>query len=207
MQLAFQRGRLRFGPEGQLYLSPNLDIIPKTDASYGEMARLEEAPHLREAIQRAQKNFLKQAVYELYTHNRIAEGEAWLKTLRAKYPDAVPANLTLTEYAIARAMGDVQENAQVRMSSLIEAFVTQAYVRLLEGEDDQAAAFMQRAQEMYDGFVRKSGNIERLKITPLPEVKKQVRDQFLDPTTGLTPEARAVLRAKLGLPAEGQPSP
>jgi hypothetical protein len=206
MQLAFQRGRLEVTPDGQVFLSPNLEIIGKANAAYEEMARLEESQSLRDAIKRAHRNFLREAVYELYIHNRITEGEAWLKNLRAAYPDGIPADWTLADFALNRAIGEVRDGTQVRMTSLIEAFITQAYLRLIEDEDDQAAAYMQRAQEMYDGYQRKTGGNERLRVTPMPEAKRMVRDRLLDPKTGLSPEARARLRTKLALPAETKPS-
>ena len=207
MQLAFQRGRLRIGGDGQAYFGPNLDIIPHASAAYEEMARLEEAAHLSDSIKRAHRNFLREAIYQLYIQNRVADAERWMKTLRAKYPDALPADLTLTQYAVTRAMGEMGEQGQTRVTALVQAFVTQAYARLLEDEDDQAAAYMLRAQEMWDAYFRRTDGNQRIRLTPLPETKKQVLDLFLDPKTGLVPEARARLRTKLGLPAETPPAP
>jgi hypothetical protein len=201
MDLACQRGRLKITPNGQVTLAPNLDIIPKTHAAYLEMARQEEAQHLREAIKKAHRNFLRRAVYDLYIHNRLAEAAQWFKTLRELYSDGVPADMTLTDYALSRVMGEVEQGTQVKMNSLLIALVTQSYLRLVEDQDDEAAAYMQRAQELYDGYGRKTGGSQRLAITPLPEVKKEVLDQLLSAEGGLTPEGRARLRGKLGLPA------
>lgn len=205
MQLAFQRGNLQFGPNGQPFLSPNLEIIPNASAAYEEMIASETDGGQREGFKRAHKNFLKQAVYELYIHNRVAQGEKWLKELRTKYPDALPANMTLSEYAVTRAMGEMSDESQTRVTSLIQAFVTQAYVKLIEDDDEQASAYMQRAQEMSDGYARRDPSNGRLRLTPLPEVKKQVLHVLLDPATGLTDDARARLRTKLGLPADNKP--
>jgi hypothetical protein len=201
MHLACQRGRLNVGPTGQIYLTPNLDIIPKTDAAYEEMIRLEPNPGMREGIKKAHRNFLRQAVYDCYIHNRLAEGEQLLKKLRAAYPDAVPANMTLNEYALRRAMGEVQQVTQVQMASLIQAMIEQSYLRAIDTEEDQAAAYMQRAQELYDGYLRQVGSTQRLSIPPLDVLKKQVLDQLLDEEGGLPPEARARLRTILRLPA------
>jgi hypothetical protein len=206
MQLAFQRGSLRIGPNGQPYLSPNLEIVPNADAAYEEMARQEETDALRQAIRKANRNFLRQAVYELYLHNRLTEAEHWMKILRARYPDAVPANLTLADFVVELAVRDMQEGTQTRMISIIQALVTQSYVRLIEDADDEAAAYMQRAQEVWDGYNRKIKGGERLRLTPLSEVRKQVLDMMLDPKTDLPLEARGRLRTKLGLPAEAPPA-
>lgn len=208
MQLAFNRGRLRIGPAGEIYLGPNLDMIASADRAYEDMASASDvAPHLRDAIRRAHRNFLQAAVYELYIHNRLADGERWMRTLRQKYPDAVPADITLSDYAVRRAMEEVQTSSQVRMTSIVGALVTQAYLRLADGEDDEAAAYMERAREMYEGFQRRYPGNERLRLTPLDEVKKQVLEVLLDERSGLSPEARAVLRTKLNIPAPKAPEP
>jgi hypothetical protein len=201
MQLACQRGRLRLGADGQLHLLPNLDIVAKADAAYEEMARLEESQAQRDGIKRGHRNFLRQAVYDFYIHNRLAEGEQWLKILRDKYPDAVPANMNLTDYALSRAIGTLQDGGQVKMTSLIQALVTQSYLRVIEDEDDEAAAYMQRAQELSEAYDRKMGGNERLRLPPLDELKKQVLDELLDPQGSLSTEARARLRTRLNLPA------
>ena len=202
MQLAFQRGRLRVGADGQIYFVLNLEVIAHASAAYEEMARLEESQPLSNAILRAHRNFLREAVYELYIHNRLTDSERWFKILREKYPDGLPADLTLTDYAVLRAMGEMNDGSQTRMTSIIQSFVTQAYARLVDGEDDQAAAYMQRAQEMWDGYFRKTRGDQRLRLPPLDELKKQVLETFLDPKTGLPPESRARLRTALALPAE-----
>ncbi len=201
MDLACQRGRLRIAPNGQLTLGPNLDIIGKTDAAYLEMARDEEAPHLREAIKKAHRNFLRRTVYDLYIHNRLAEAEKWFQTLRERHPDGVPPQMNLTDYALSRVMGEVADSTQVKMNSLVLALVTQSYLRLVEDQDEEAAAYMQRAQELHEAYNRKIGGGQRLGITPLDKAKEQVLEGILAPDSGLGPEARARLRSKLGLPA------
>ena len=202
MKLAFERGLLRVGADGRVSFTPNLDIIPHASFAYEEMARLEETKHLSNAILSAHQKFLREAVFELYLHNRLTEAERWLKILREKYPDALPANLSLTDYVVLRAMGEMNDGTQTRMTSLIQSFVMQAYARLIEGEEEQAAAYMQRAQDMRDGYVRKTRDSERLRLPPLDELKKQVLESFLDPKTGVPPEARARLRTALLLPGE-----
>ena len=106
-------------------------------------------------------------------------------------------------------MGEMTQQAQVRMDSLIRAFITQSYLRLVSGEDDEANAYMQRAQEMWNAYARKvQGSEERLRLTPLPEMKKEVLQELLNPKSGLSPEAQARLRTQLGLPApSSSPTP
>ena len=76
MQLAFQRGTLIQNPDKSYRIGPNLDIIPKANASYEEM--MAEDPEMRDNISRAHKNFLLNSVYSLYVHNRLREANQWL---------------------------------------------------------------------------------------------------------------------------------
>src|SRR5439155_7851758 len=89
LQLAFQRGRLieiNVGTNKQYQVGPNLAMIPRANKAYENM--MAQDAEFRSHIGNAHKNFLKDAVYFLYTHNRRAEAEQWIQYLVAKYPDA-----------------------------------------------------------------------------------------------------------------------
>jgi hypothetical protein len=43
---------------------------------------------------------------------------------------------------------------------------------------------------------------EAIGLPPLNEIAREVRDVMLDPTSGLPPEARAILRTELGMSPE-----
>jgi hypothetical protein len=199
MHQACQHGRLRIAPDGTLYLGPNLDMIPKTDAAYEEMLREETDPPQRDSIKRAQRNFLARAIYDLYIHNRIQDAAKWLGVLRAKFPGSIPDNQPLADFVLSRVMGEVRQSSQANMNSLVEAMVYQSYMQLIEDDDDQAAAYMLRARELFDGYEKAIRGADRLRLTPLEEIKKQVLDQLLDPQSPLSAEARARLRTKLRL--------
>jgi len=207
MKYSVDRGRLTVAANGQIYLGPNLDNLTNANAAYEEMFGLEEVPPQRDGIKTAHRNFLKEVPYQLYINNRIADAQDWLKTLRTKYPDAIPADLSLTDYALRRAMEKMGDGTQVQVAAFIEALVLQSYRCLVEDDDDQAAQYMQRAQEMHLAYDRKPKGAERLRITPLDEMKKEVLYQLLEPKSGLAPEVRDHLRKRLGLPAEATPAP
>src|SRR6266446_3241474 len=89
LQLAFQRGRLiqvNVGTNKQYQLGPNLAMIPNANKAYEKM--MAEDPEFHDHIAVAHRNFLKDAVYFLYTHNRHAEARQWMNYLVRKYPDA-----------------------------------------------------------------------------------------------------------------------
>src|SRR5437016_5731376 len=86
MQLSFQRGRLVTNRFVQAFeFGPNLDIIPKVSAAY-EQAAQEDEPN-RDHIQRAHRNFLRDAIYFLYEQNHLSDAARWFKYLGEKYPD------------------------------------------------------------------------------------------------------------------------
>src|SRR6266403_2257704 len=103
MQLSFQRGRLVSNVFLKAFdFGPNLEIIPKVSAAYEQAAQEDEKN--RDHILRAHRNFLRDAVYFLYEHNRLADATAWFKYLGTKYPDkpildndtnSLPRNVTV----------------------------------------------------------------------------------------------------------------
>jgi len=117
MQMAFHRGRLIANPFAQRFdFGPNLDIIPKVSDAYEQAAEEDVANH--DHILRAHRNFLRDAVYFLYQHNRVADAARWYKYLGQKYPDksiidarpeTLPSKVTLEQYVFARVQEEVQE--------------------------------------------------------------------------------------------------
>ncbi len=89
MQLSFQRGRLiRMTVNKQQRMvdfGPNLEIIPKVSQAYEQA--MEDDPKNRDHIETAHRNFLRDAVFFLYTYNREADAIKWYKYLGQKYPD------------------------------------------------------------------------------------------------------------------------
>ena len=156
---------------------------------------------MRDGIRKAHRNFLKEACYELYVHGREKEGQRWLKQLREKYPDALPANLSLPEYVVLRLTEDVKGGNSARVTSVVEGFIAQSYIALIEDRDAEATEYSVRAREIWEAYQRRIKNDPRLMPPPLSEMKQAVLKNLLDEKTGLIPEAADRLRKKLGLPA------
>jgi hypothetical protein len=219
MQLSFHRGRLVANPFEKFFeFGPNLDIIPKVNAAYEEMYAQETSPGQKDGILRAQRNFLRDAVYFLYESDRIADAEHWYRYLSDKFPDKIiidgdtnsfPRNVTLDQYAVARVMEDVGEFSRDKVKAALEGVIANAYHFLAVGEDRRAAGLRMLARKIRESYMSKiKGNEERLIIAPVEEIEKDILGRALDPKESPWPfDMRAALRAKLGMSPESAPVP
>jgi hypothetical protein len=210
MQLAFQRGRLIEAKYGKAFLfGANLDIIPKVNQAYEDM--MQQDPENRQHIQRGHRNFLRDAVYFLYSYDRRAEAERWLKYLGEKYPNeplimglrnTLPGNTTLDEYALARIGEDVNETSPDRVKAILEGLVTQSFYYLAIGVDERAVNYDRLAKKVRQLYQSKiEGSEVRVGLPELSEVKKEVLNQVLGTNSEWSPELQARLRTELNLPA------
>jgi hypothetical protein len=219
MLVTFQRGHLIESPlqGGGFNTGPNLDIIPKVNASYEEMLKAADEKY-HGNIATGHRHFLLEAVYFLYVNGRTTEAAKWYKYLAEKYPNqpvldfntnSLPATLPLDEYAFARVQGDVTETSRDRIENAIEGLLFNSYHSLIEDEDDRAATFKLLAKKIWTTYQSKifQERIIAVGLPPLQEIDREIRDRMLNPEEGLRPEFRAVLRTKLGLPAETTNAP
>jgi hypothetical protein len=212
MQLSALRGRLVANAFArQFEFGPNLEIIPKVNAAY-EQAAQEDAAN-RDQILRAHRNFLRDAVYFLYQHNRISEAARWYKYLIVNFgqfpvldykQDSLPAKVPLDEYVVARVQTDVAETDPNRVKATIQGLLLNSYHNQAIGEDERAAGFKLMARQVWNVYQGKIGP-DRTNAIGLPALKSlddEVRTRMLSPETGFDPDERAVLREQLGLPKE-----
>jgi len=218
MQLAFHRGRLIADPYEKMFdIGPNLDIVPKVNAAYEEMYAEETNPGQKDGILRAQRNFLRDAVYFLYQADRLAEAAQWFRVLADKYPDKLlvdsdrnsfPRNMTLDEYAVSRVLEDVGETSRDRVKAALEGLCVRAYRFMVLDEDRRAEGMRLLARRVWENYTTKAqDNLERLALPPVADIEKDVLRRLLDPESGMPFEMRAVLRTKLRLPVERAPAP
>jgi len=213
MQISFQRGRMISNPFIRAFeFGPNLDIIPKVSAAYEQAA--EEDVNNHDHILVAHRNFLRDAVYFLYVHNRVADAAYWFKYLCTKYPDktlndtianSYPTNMTLQGYAVGRVQEDVSETmSQDRVKAIIEGLLVKAYRSTIIGEDQSSAGYTLLADNVRTTYESKT-RVRKASI-PMPsmeDLKRDVVTQLLDPEQDLlTPEMRKVLRERLHMPPE-----
>lgn len=206
MNLSFQRGQLIWGTNTQPRFLPNLAIAPKVNAAYLEQLA-SSPPHLTNGVANAYKNFLKDAPYQFFLANRPAEAAQWLRVLRQRFPAAVPAEDTLAEYAVNRAMENAQEQSQAKVSALIKGFITFSYFAALDDRRDEAEALMTRAQELQAAYNKRTRGNQRLGVLSVAEIHRVVVDDLLSDRSGLSPEAKARVRQLAGRPAEAPVPP
>jgi hypothetical protein len=200
MNLSFQRGRLLLTSNAPPRLLPNLEIAPRVNAAFLE--QLTNSPaHLTNGISRAYRNFLRDAPYQFYIVNRGREADFWLSELRRTFPDALPEDVTLAEYAVIRASGLADEQRQAYIAGLIQAFVVQRFRAALDARTEEADEYLRRANELFAAYARRGSGSQRLAIPTVAEIQTFVAEQMLAPDSDLGPEEKARLRTLLGLPA------
>jgi hypothetical protein len=221
MQLAFQRGRLIEidTSEGKRYqFGPNLAMIPKANKAYEENAAAD--PEYRDHIKNAHKNFLKDAVYFLYTHNRRADADLWLKYLVKNYPDAVIsdvrdkdhpnkriADMSVDDYAVARVTEDVGETSNVRTRQAVEGLLKHSFYSLAIGEDDQAISYALMAQKVWSNFQEKTDQPKQQQRVGLPPFKQMEQEAQRAFESEYSPEIVNRYRTRRGLPASTNQPP
>jgi hypothetical protein len=217
MHLSVQRGRLLENRLEQVFeFGPNLEIIPKTNFAY-EQAMEEDAKN-RDHISRAHRNFLTEAIYFLYMHNRVADAAKWYQYLGTKYPDknviennpnSRPSQVTLHEFVMATMKIDISETDQKKIQSVIEGLVTRAYQNMaFLDEDDQAAGLRMTARQVRTLYMSKiADRAKAIAVPPVENTEQEILNRLLNPEQGMPFEARAILRTKLRLPPESAPTP
>ncbi|MCS1407232.1 MAG: hypothetical protein M2R45_00389 [Verrucomicrobia subdivision 3 bacterium] len=208
MQTAFHRGRLFEFPiakerESDGYVmgyefGPNIAITETVNGVYEQMMEEDEAQ--REHISTAHKNFLRTAIYFLYTHNRVAEATKYYDYVRELYPGSIPDEVSLEEYAFQRLEEEFGSTSQDRMKAMMLGILGKSFFYLAIGEQDRAIGMELLVRKMWDRFHGEIGKGQdvRVGLPPIPELKREVLLRMLDPKEGLAPVLADQLRTRLG---------
>jgi hypothetical protein len=220
MLQAFYHGRLIINPFDKSYnFYPDLDLIPKVNDAYETEYAEESDPGEKNSIEHAQRNFLRDAVYYLYTDNRIADAAKWYAYLSRKFPDkplldndtnSLPSQLTLDQYCVACVQEDLGDTDQNRTTADVEGLLRNAYYQLAMGDDDRYTGYKLLAAKVYQNYVAKTAGFDsakRVALPPFADLNRTVLNQLLDPKNGMPFAARAELRTQLRLPPETNAPP
>ncbi len=210
MQMGFYRGRLIEVKFGKAFVfGPNLDIMDHANQAYEDM--MNQDPEQRDHIKTAHRNFLRDAVYFLYTRNRTAEAAKWFKFMCEKYagqplltgrPETMPGKVSLDDYCLDRVAEDAGETSMDRTKLLLEGMFVNFFNNLAMGVTDQAVNYELLARKIWTRYAeRTKGNEVRIGLPPLELIKRQVLDERLGPQSDMPAELKAQLRTELGLPA------
>ena len=211
MQIAVLRGRAITNGQGRLFdLAPNFIIIRKANDAYEQAIKDDERN--RDSVATGHKNFLRDAVYYLYTDNREAEASQWFDYLCTRYPtksllearpESLPGTLTLYEYVFGRVEELVNDTSRDKTRLILERALRTSYIRRAVGEDESADGWESFARKIWLRYQNKVKDpADRVSIPPLNEIRQDVLQQLIDPDHGvLAPEIAARLRVALNLPA------
>jgi hypothetical protein len=198
IHMSVLRGRLismepfRYGPD--------LAKVDQANETFEKM--LADETENPDAIKRPHRNWLREVIYVLYANNRPNEATRWFKYLREKYPEAIPPGMSLDEYALDRLAGGVKDFGQDKTKQLLEGLIRNYYASLIVDDDDRALGyelFARKLWNLYDQRIK--GQQNRIGIPRVEEIKASILKEYLDPNSGLPPEAVARLRERLKPPA------
>lgn len=203
MQLAAQRGRLIYNPVDKYFeFGPNLTAIPMANEGYEEMQTGD--PANLDNIKNAHANFLKQAITDLYTHNREADAARWHDYLAKKFPNRyTKPGETVTDFVMERYK-ELMDLGKDKVQSAIEGMFTRHLYELAIGEDDRAQGYLRLIQSIareYSKRVERSER-DRVDLPPLPTLRKLVLDRVINAPAGegWNPQLRLQLLTALSLP-------
>jgi hypothetical protein len=213
MQMAFLRGRMIEFPVADptapgeftkaFEFGPNLEITDKTNRAYEEMMGADE--NYLKNIGTAHKNFLRTAVYFLYTHNRMNEAEKWYDYVREKYPDSITTSLE--EYVFARVEEEFGSTSQDRLKGMLMGFIERSLIDIAMGQEEKAIAGEMLARKMRKRYYDEinDSQIVRIKLPTVQEMKIELLARLLDPEEGLNEIMANQLRTRLGLAEDYDP--
>jgi hypothetical protein len=205
LHMSVLRGRIVLAQaDGTYVFGPDLGKIAMAHDGYEKM--LAEETEKLDPILKAHRNFLKEAVYLLYIHNRLVEANRWMAVLKQKYPEAVPADQSVETYALKRMTGNITELNHNRVKAMLDGFIRQHFEHLAIDDDDRAAGFLLQARRIwafYDSSIQ--SRREQLRMESIEDMYVRIRDELLDPKSGISSGYAARLRTKLNLPAPEAP--
>ncbi len=203
MQLAAQRGRLIVNPvEKYFEFGPNLTAIPMANEGYEQM--IQEARDSADNVMNAHANFLKQAITDLYTHNREQDAARWHDYLAKKYPGRyTKPGQTVTEFVLERYK-ELMDLGKDKVQSAIEGMFIRHFYELAIGEDDRAQGYVHLIQQIHREYAKRVERSERdrVDLPPLAKLRQDVLDRLINapPGEGWSPQMRLQLLTALNLP-------
>ncbi len=201
--LSFKRGKLveNFA-DRRLEYAPNLELVTRVDEHFKRVREEEEDPDYYSTIDRANLNFLKDAVYLLYTHNRLTDAAHWYGVLQERFPDDKDGKLSLDQFAVERTEAQIDRAHSNEIRVVIEGLLENHFYNLALGEEDRALGLNNLAQKIWNHFnTRIRGQNERIGLLPFPEMRQLILERVLNGETQVSAALIAQLRSRLGIGA------
>jgi hypothetical protein len=194
-----------------MWFGPDLDKAEAANAAYEQM--IAEETEMKQGVQSAHKNFLRQLTYLSYSHNRLREANRWFALLKKLYPDAVKPGVSLEEFSLQLIMGNFFEMSHDRIKAQLEGLFRNYWLHIGfadadREEEERAIGAENQARYLWNYYMREMATRRNvLALPPFDEMKKTVLDDMLRPG-GTEPEIQMRLRGRLGIPApSAEPKP
>ena len=199
------RGRLLENfADRRLESGPNLGLVGRVHEQFLKAREQEEDVNYYSTIDRAHLNFLKDAIYLLYTHNRNEETARCLEELQTRFPNDTEGTRGLDEFAVRRTEVQIERAHSTEVRAIIEGLLFNHYYNLALGEEDRALGLLKLTEKTWTLYHQRiRGQVERTGLLPLNELQRLVRDRELGETSSLSEAMRRQLRTRLGM---GNPS-
>ncbi len=192
MNISFEQGRIILNEDGTIFTTPNVRIIPAVNRAYEEA----EEKYKEVNIASAHRNFVRNAIFYLYTFADRDGARQWLEYARKKFgsdefkPD-------LDTYVMNRVLEEVQQADTEETQAIIEGALWQAFYWMAAGDDEQAAGFEGLARLVWNRVMQELGDEEvrqRVGLPPLTRIRDDVLQRCLQQFPPLMSER---LRARL----------
>jgi len=201
MALAFERGRIIENESAQkLEYAPNLGLAPYTHAMFLKVREEEENPDYYSTIDRAHTEFLQNATYYFYLHHQMETSGLWFAELKKRFPDSLPAGLSLEEFALNRFEKNLVKADMNQARVIIEGMMRQFLYYLSIGEEDQALGYSnlsRLAWERHQTRVEKARASDRLAMPEYEELMRGLVDRIFQGEEGFTDSMIAVLKTRV----------
>ena len=201
LALAFRRGKLieNFA-DRRLEYGPNLDIVDRVNEHFQIVREEEEDHNYYSTIDRAHTNFLKDAVYLLFTHNRLKESARWYQELKTRFPNDPDITQGLEQFAVTRTEAQMGRAHSDEMRIIIEGLLANHYYNLALGQEDRALGLLNLAHRTWDQYhTRIRGQTERIGLLPFDQMRQLILDKALQGETQLSDQLIIQLRSRLGI--------
>tara|TARA_Y100000589_G_scaffold300447_1_gene310600 strand:- start:1771 stop:3216 length:1446 start_codon:yes stop_codon:yes gene_type:complete len=204
MAMAFERGRIVEHEEeaksATLEFAPNLDLAPYTHAMFKKIRKEEENPNYYSTIDRAHNEFLQNATYYFYLHHQIETSKLWFEELNKRFPDALPTELTLEEFALNRFEKNLIKADMNQAGLIIEGMIRKFLFYLAINEEDRALGYSnlsQLAWKRHQQRVEKAKAADRLALPEYDELLSDLLNRILKGEEGFTDSMIAVLKTRI----------
>lgn len=203
LQMAFAKGRLiQNRSDGELDFGPNLDLVPNVNFAFDQMRQ--QDPERSAYVGRSQMSFLRDAIYLLYTHDRMADAAMWFQYVKTNFVAAIPTGLGLDEFVVREVTGDLAVANPMRIRGILEGILGH-YIRSQSvGEDDEANGHALLARRIWESFQARKGASKNVTLAPLADIERDVRERMAQELRRSTNGALATPSVTVpGAPATG----